>query len=406
MLHGAFHLAAHARADVVRIDVQRRGRGARCRPRAHRRRRAGCAPRRPDPQGLADLHPRGRAHVLSRRRPRDGRRGGPRDRAGRRAARRGRVPAARPDRRRGGGGDRPDATTRCGVSRATCCRAPRTRAAMSMRALAASAHVVHEVFQTQRIEHAFLEPESTVVAPVKLPDGTDGLHVWSGGQGVWDDRDQIASVLGIDAGRVTVELVANGGAFGGKEDMANQAQTALAAWLLDRPVKCTLSREESLLIHPKRHPIRMEYWAGCDADGRLTALRARMVGDSGPYASVGMKVLGALGGARERSVRAPGDRRRVDRGPHEQPGVRRVPRLRRQPGAVRDGGRARSARRGGRHLGLGDPRAQRRRARRGVGPGSDHGRRMSRRARVPRRDQAGLRRGGRVGSGGRASVSG
>ena len=56
-------------------------------------------------------------------------------------------------------------------------------------------------------------------------------------------------------------------------------------------MKCTLSREESLLIHPKRHPIRMEYWAGCDADGRLTALRARMVGDSGPYASVGMKVL-------------------------------------------------------------------------------------------------------------------
>jgi xanthine dehydrogenase molybdenum-binding subunit len=158
-------------------------------------------------------------------------------------------------------------------------------------ALAASAHVVHEVFQTQRIEHAFLEPESTVVAPVKMPDGSDGLHVWSGGQGVWDDRDQIASVLGIDAGRVTVELVANGGAFGGKEDMANQAQTALAAWLLDRPVKCTLSREESLIIHPKRHPIRMEYWAGCDADGKLTALRARMVGDSGPYASVGMKVL-------------------------------------------------------------------------------------------------------------------
>ena len=60
-------------------------------------------------------------------------------------------------------------------------------------ALAASAHVVHEVFQTQRIEHAFLEPESTLVAPVVLPDGSDGLHVWSGGQGVWDDRDQIAS---------------------------------------------------------------------------------------------------------------------------------------------------------------------------------------------------------------------
>ena len=154
-------------------------------------------------------------------------------------------------------------------------------------ALAGSAHTLHEVFVTQRVEHAFLEPESTVAAP--QPDGT--LHVWSGGQGVWDDRDQIASVLGVPTEQVVVELVANGGAFGGKEDMSNQAQTALAAWRLGRPVKCTLTREQSLLMHPKRHPIRIEVDAGCDSDGRLTAYRARMVGDSGPYASVGMKVL-------------------------------------------------------------------------------------------------------------------
>ena len=153
-------------------------------------------------------------------------------------------------------------------------------------ALARSAHVVDQVFQTQRIEHAFLEPESTLAVPTD-----DGLHVYSGGQGVWDDRDQIARVLGIDPERITVELVSNGGAFGGKEDLSNQAQTALAAWLTGRPVRCTLSREESLLLHSKRHPIRMAYRAGCDADGRLTALWARMIGDSGPYASVGMKVL-------------------------------------------------------------------------------------------------------------------
>jgi xanthine dehydrogenase molybdenum-binding subunit len=154
-------------------------------------------------------------------------------------------------------------------------------------ALSSSAHVLHEVFQTQRIEHAFLEPESTLAAP--RPDGT--LHVWSGGQGVWDDRNQIAAMLGVPADRVTVELVANGGAFGGKEDMSNQAHAALAAWLLQRPVKCTLTREQSFLMHPKRHPIRVEVWAACGEDGRLTAMRARMVGDSGPYASVGMKVL-------------------------------------------------------------------------------------------------------------------
>ena len=154
-------------------------------------------------------------------------------------------------------------------------------------ALDASDHVVHEVFQTQRIEHAFLEPEATLV----VPEGDGRFTMYSGGQGVWDDRDQVASVLDIDPQRITAELVSNGGAFGGKEDMANQAQTALAAFLLDAPVKCTLSREESLFIHPKRHPIRIDLTVGCDAGGRLTALRARMIGDSGPYASVGMKVL-------------------------------------------------------------------------------------------------------------------
>ena len=155
-------------------------------------------------------------------------------------------------------------------------------------ALASSAHVVHETFRTQRIEHAFLEPESTLAVP-NPADGT--LHVYSGGQGVWDDRDQICAVLGVPTDKVTVELVSNGGAFGGKEDMSNQGQTALAAWLLQRPVKCTLSREESLLMHAKRHPIQMEYWVGCDSSGKLTAVKARMIGDSGAYASVGMKVL-------------------------------------------------------------------------------------------------------------------
>ena len=168
-------------------------------------------------------------------------------------------------------------------------------------ALASSAHTVHEVFQTQRIEHAFLEPESTLAVP--QPDGT--LHVYSGGQGVWDDRDQIAAILGVGNDTVTVELVSNGGAFGGKEDMSNQGQTALASWLLKRPVKCTLSREESLLIHAKRHPIRLEYWAGCDADGHLTALKVRGVGDSGSYASVGMKVLERAAGHASGPYRVP-----------------------------------------------------------------------------------------------------
>lgn len=177
-------------------------------------------------------------------------------------------------------------------------------------ALADAAHVVRETFQTQRIDHAFIEPESTLAVPVPagrgLPltgaiNGTettggeaadfDRLMVYSGGQGIWDDRNDIARILDVPTETIVTELVSNGGAFGGKEDMSNQGQTALAAWLLQRPVKTTFSREESFLVHTKRHPIRMEYEAACDADGMLSALRIRMLGDSGPYASVGMKVL-------------------------------------------------------------------------------------------------------------------
>ena len=162
-------------------------------------------------------------------------------------------------------------------------------------ALKSSEHRITETFSTQRIEHAFLEPESTLAVP-SLENDVRKLHVYSGGQGVWDDRNDIARLLNVANDQVTVTLVTNGGAFGGKEDMSNQAHASLAAWLLDKPVKCTLSREESFLMHAKRHPIEMTYEAACDSSGKLTALRVRALGDSGAYASVGMKVLERMAG--------------------------------------------------------------------------------------------------------------
>lgn len=153
-------------------------------------------------------------------------------------------------------------------------------------ALADAAHVVEETFTTQRIEHAFLEPEAALAVPVD-----DGLKVYSQGQGVHDDQTQIAAILGVERDQIEVELVSNGGAFGGKEDLSVQGHAALAAWLLQRPVRVVLTREQSLRIHPKRHPITLRYTVGCDNDGRLTAVRARIVGDTGAYASVGAKVL-------------------------------------------------------------------------------------------------------------------
>ena len=150
-----------------------------------------------------------------------------------------------------------------------------------------AAFVVEETFRTQRVEHAFLEPEASLASPSE----NGGLKIWSQGQGVHEDQIQIAAILGIDHEKIEVELVSNGGAFGGKEDLSVQGHAALAAWLLQRPVRVVLTREQSMRIHPKRHPITLHYTAGADSDGRLTAVRARILGDTGAYASVGAKVL-------------------------------------------------------------------------------------------------------------------
>ena len=147
--------------------------------------------------------------------------------------------------------------------------------------------VVDEVYEVPHQEHAYLQPE----AGTAYIDEEGRVTIEIGGQWTSEDREQVAHVLGLPEDRVRIIYKAIGGAFGGKEDMSNQGQTALAAWLLGRPVKTTFSREESFLVHTKRHPIRMEYEVGCDADGKLLAVKARMIGDSGPYASVGMKVL-------------------------------------------------------------------------------------------------------------------
>jgi xanthine dehydrogenase molybdenum-binding subunit len=154
-------------------------------------------------------------------------------------------------------------------------------------ALAKSKHTVTGTWNTQRIEHLFAEPECALAEP--LQGGK--MALFTQGQGVFDDRRQVAAYLGMNVEDLYVELVPNGGAFGGKEDMSVQAHVSLLAKVTGRPVKLKLNREESVRMHPKRHPLKMQYTVGCDENGRLTAVKARMIGDSGAYASVGSKVL-------------------------------------------------------------------------------------------------------------------
>lgn len=160
----------------------------------------------------------------------------------------------------------------------------------ALEALAGSAYVARGRYTTQRIEHAFLETEATLAVPW-TKDLEKGVKVYSCGQGVYEDRKQLAALLGLPEKRVNVIQVQNGGGFGGKEDMTTQGHATLACWHTDRPVMVRLTRQESMRMHPKRHPMVMEYALGCDREGKLTALVATLHADSGAYASVGMKVI-------------------------------------------------------------------------------------------------------------------
>ena len=159
------------------------------------------------------------------------------------------------------------------------------------RVFARSAHVVAGIFETPFVEHAFLETEASIA----LPDGREGVTVYSQGQGIFKDRDQIASILSLPQEKVNVIQVSAGGGFGGKEDLSVQHHAALYSLILQRPVKVRLNRAESIRMHPKRHRMVMNYKLACDEKGLITALWARITGDGGAYASVGGEVVARTG---------------------------------------------------------------------------------------------------------------
>ena len=154
------------------------------------------------------------------------------------------------------------------------------------KALEKSDYISEGVYYTQRIEHGYLEPECSIARTTE-----NGIEVLSQGQGIYDDQKQIAEILNLPIDKVRVILVPNGGAFGGKEDLSVQGHAALYSYLLKKPMKVSLNRDESIIMHPKRHPLRMKYTLGCNKNGKLTVLKADILGDTGAYASVGMKVL-------------------------------------------------------------------------------------------------------------------
>lgn len=155
-----------------------------------------------------------------------------------------------------------------------------------------SAYVVAGQYKTQLVEHGFLETEACIAKPLEH----QSIQIFTQSQGIYEDRHSISCILGLPQEKVVATLVPCGGAFGGKEDLTVQGHAALYAFLLNRPVKVSLTRDESIRMHVKRHPFTMDYKLGCDERGKLTALSARIVGDTGAYASLGGEVLNRAAG--------------------------------------------------------------------------------------------------------------
>ena len=153
-------------------------------------------------------------------------------------------------------------------------------------ALASAAFQVRNTYLLPFTEHAFLEPECAVAVPEE-----GGVILYTGDQGVFQTRQEVAAMLGLKLDKVRVKAKTVGGGFGGKEDMSVQHHAALLAWLISRPVKLRLTRDESLLVHPKRHAMTIDIATGLDDMGRILAVQARIIADTGAYASLGVPVL-------------------------------------------------------------------------------------------------------------------
>ncbi len=150
--------------------------------------------------------------------------------------------------------------------------------------------VLEHVFEVPRIAPGYMEPEASTAE--WNADGT--LTVWVSSQKPFEDRHQIASVLGLPQDAVRVRSAVIGGAFGGKEDSGLAILAALAAWAVKGTVRLVNNRHESFLAHPKRHPARLFYKLGAKRDGTLVALQATVHMDTGAYSSYGPAVGGLL----------------------------------------------------------------------------------------------------------------
>jgi len=150
--------------------------------------------------------------------------------------------------------------------------------------------ILEETFHLPRIYPGYLEPEASLAQWQQ--EGS--LRVWVSSQKPFEDQKAIARALDLPLEKIQVKSAEIGGAFGGKEDSSLPILAALAAYHLRGTVKLVNSREESILAHPKRHPMEVQYKIGASRDGRLQAIEVNGLMDTGAYASYGPAVGGVF----------------------------------------------------------------------------------------------------------------
>ena len=148
--------------------------------------------------------------------------------------------------------------------------------------------IIKGTYQTPIQEQAYLETEAALAYPT-----SDGITVLGSLQCPFAVEKAVKMVLGKTVPNVRIVLAPTGGAFGGKEDAPDEvcARAALATYLTKKPTLLAFSRKESTIFHPKRHPIKIEREMGVTRDGKITAVRAKILLDGGAYASLSSRVL-------------------------------------------------------------------------------------------------------------------
>lgn len=150
-----------------------------------------------------------------------------------------------------------------------------------------AAVVVQGHFETPAVEHAYLEPEVSI----GVMDSEDSFTLYAPTQFPFEVKRQLIEVLNLPEEKIRVIVTPLGGGFGSRCDATVEFLVAVGTYHVRRPLKITLTREESLRVSTKRHPYILDYEVGADQEGKLLYVDAKLLSDAGPYTNLSPRVI-------------------------------------------------------------------------------------------------------------------